>query len=379
MKKLLKNPGFQAFAASIICIILGLLVGYIVLLFINPEGAAESILNVIKNFFTWKRPNQQLKQFGNTLSKTMPLLMCSLSILFAYKVGLFNIGTAGQYVAGACASLYAALAWGWGWLPCVLFAMLAGALLGSIVGVLKSYCNVNEVISGIMLNWISLYLTNTILSSVKEVASPYTKYITEVNPSALLPNAGLDKLFNKNQYITIAVPLALLIAIAVSIILNKTKLGYELKATGNNKNAAKYSGMAENRNIILTLVISGALAGLGAAMLYLTGYMRWECTQSSVPGMGFNGIAAAFLGGLSPIGAIFSSFFIQHITDGGQYVNTNFYSSQISDLISSVIIYLCGFVLFIKITMNNMIRKSEEKKAAKLKAAEAKAGEGGDK
>ena len=374
MKKLLKNPGFQAFAASIICIILGLLVGYIVLLFINPEGAAESILNVIKNFFTWKRPNQQLKQFGNTLSKTMPLLMCSLSILFAYKVGLFNIGTAGQYVAGACASLYAALAWGWGWLPCVLFAMLAGALLGSIVGVLKSYCNVNEVISGIMLNWISLYLTNTILSSVKEVASPYTKYITDVNPSALLPNAGLDKLFNKNQYITIAVPLALLIAIAVSVILNKTKLGYELKATGNNKNAAKYSGMAENRNIILTLVISGALAGLGAAMLYLTGYMRWECTQSSVPGMGFNGIAAAFLGGLSPIGAIFSSFFIQHITDGGQYVNTNFYSSQISDLISSVIIYLCGFVLFIKITMNNIIRKSEEKKARALKASE-----GGDK
>ena len=379
MKKLLKNPGFQAFAASIICIILGLLVGYIVLLFINPEGAAESILNVIKNFFTLKRPNQQLKQFGNTLSKTMPLLMCSLSILFAYKVGLFNIGTAGQYVAGACASLYAALAWGWGWLPCMIFAMVAGALLGSIVGVLKSYCNVNEVISGIMLNWISLYLTNTILSSVKEVASPYTKYITEVNPSAILPTAGLDKLFNKNQYITIAVPLALLIAIAVSIVLNKTKLGYELKATGNNKNAAKYSGMAENRNIILTLVISGALAGLGASMLYLTGYMRWECTQSSVPGMGFNGIAAAFLGGLSPIGAIFSSFFIQHITDGGQYVNTNFYSSQISDLISSVIIYLCGFVLFIKITMNNIIRKSEEKKAAILKAAEAKAGKGGDK
>ena len=378
MKKVLKNPGFQAFAASIICIILGLLIGYIVLLFINPEGAAESILNVIKNFFTWKRANQQLKQFGNTLSKTMPLLMCSLSILFAYKVGLFNIGTAGQYVAGACASLYAALAWGWGWLPCMLFAMFAGAVLGAIVGLLKAYCNVNEVISGIMLNWISLYLTNTILTTVKEVASPYTKYITDVNPSALLPNAGLDKLFNKNQYITIAVPLALLIAIAVSIILNKTKLGYELKATGNNKNAAKYSGMAENRNIILTLVISGALAGLGAAMLYLTGYMRWECTQSSVPGMGFNGIAAAFLGGLSPIGAIFSSFFIQHITDGGQYVNTNFYSSQISDLISSVIIYLCGFVLFIKITMNKMIARSEEKKAERLKTAEAKAGEGGD-
>ncbi|MBQ6364841.1 MAG: ABC transporter permease [Oscillospiraceae bacterium] len=375
MKKALKNPGVQAFVASVICIILGLLIGYIVLLFINPEGAAESIINVIKNFFTWSRANKKLQQFGNTLSKTMPLLMCSLSILFAYKVGLFNIGAAGQYVAGSCACLYAALAWGWGWLPCMIFAIVAGAVLGAVVGMLKSYCNVNEVISGIMLNWISLYLTNTLLTKVKEVASPYTMYIKDVNPSALLPNAGLDKLFNGNKYITIAVPLALFIAIAVSIILNRTKLGYELKATGSNKNAAKYAGMAEKRNIVLTLVIAGGLAGLGAAMLYLTGYMRWECTQSSVPGMGFNGIAAAFLGGLNPIGAIFASFFIQHITDGGQYVNTNFYSSQISDLISSVIIYLCGFVLFIKLTMTGMINRSEEKKLQKIKAASS---EGGD-
>ena len=376
MKKVLKNPGVQAFVASIICIILGLLIGYIVLLFINPEGAAESIINVIKNFLTWNRANKKLQQFGNTLAKTMPLLMCSLSILFAYKVGLFNIGAAGQYVAGSCACLYAALAWGWGWLPCMIFALAAGAVLGAIVGFLKSRCNVNEVISGIMLNWISLYLANTILTKVKETASPYTMYIKDVNPSALLPNAGLDKFFNNNQYITIAVPLALIIAIAVYILLGKTKLGYELKATGSNKNAAKYAGMAENRNIILTLIISGALAGLGASMLYLTGYMRWECTQSSVPGMGFNGIAAAFLGGLNPIGAIFSSFFIQHITDGGQYVNTNFYSSQISDLISSVIIYLCGFVLFIKLTMNKMIARSEEKKARAIKSA---ASQGGDK
>ncbi len=376
MKKVLKNPGVQAFVASIICIILGLLIGYIVLLFINPEGAAESIINVIKNFLTWNRANKKLQQFGNTLAKTMPLLMCSLSILFAYKVGLFNIGAAGQYVAGSCACLYAALAWGWGWLPCMIFALAAGAVLGAIVGFLKSRCNVNEVISGIMLNWISLYLANTILTKVKETASPYTMYLKDVNPSALLPNAGLDKFFNNNQYITIAVPLALIIAIAVYILLSKTKLGYELKATGSNKNAAKYAGMAENRNIILTLIISGALAGLGASMLYLTGYMRWECTQSSVPGMGFNGIAAAFLGGLNPIGAIFSSFFIQHITDGGQYVNTNFYSSQISDLISSVIIYLCGFVLFIKLTMNKMIARSEEKKARAIKSA---ASQGGDK
>jgi len=373
MKKFFKNPAVQALTASIICILLGLLVGYIVLLIINPEGASESMIAIIKNFLTAKKAARKMKLLGNTLAKTMPLIMCSLSILFAYKVGLFNIGAAGQYVVGACASLYAALAWQWGWVACVVLAMVCGALYGAIVGVLKSYCNVNEVISGIMLNWIALYSTNTILTTVKESTSPYTMYLDKNSPGSLLPTLGLDKFFG-SDYVTIAVPIAIIIAIAVQIILNKTKFGYELRATGNNKNAAKYAGMAENRNIIVTLAISGSLAALGAAMLYLSGYMRWECTQSSVPGMGFNGIAAAFLGGLNPIGAIFSSFFIQHITDGGVYVNTNYYCSQISDLISSVIIYLCGFVLFIKLQMNSIITKREEK-LSKLAISK----EGGDK
>ncbi len=363
MRKALRNESVQSFVSAILCIVLGLLIGYIVLLIINPSGAGESILNIIKNFFTWSRPASRLKQLGNTLAKSMPLILCSLSILFSYKVGLFNIGTAGQYVAGACASLYAALAWGWGWFPCMIFAIVAGALLGGIIGLLKAYCNVNEVISGIMLNWIALYSTNTILTSVKEVTSPYTLYLDKTNPGALLPTLGLDGWFNGNDKVTIAVPLTILMAVAVWIVLSKTKLGYELKATGNNKNAAKYAGMAQNRNIIVTLMISGALAGLGASLLYQTGYMRWECTQSSVPSMGFNGIAAAFLGGLHPIGAIFSSLFIQHITDGGQYVNTNFYSAQISDVISSVIIYLCGFVLFIKLTLKRIIAKTDKKEA----------------
>ena len=365
MRKIMKNEAVQAFLASILCILAGILIGYIVLLMINPAGAGESILNIIKNFFTWSRPQSQIKQLGNTLAKTMPLIMCSLSILFSYKVGLFNIGTAGQYVAGACASLYAALAWGWGWLPCMLLAMICGSLLGAVTGLLKAYCNVNEVISGIMLNWISLYTANTILTQVKETASPYTLYLNKENPGSMLPTLGLEKLFNNNTNVTLAVPLAIIAAVAVWIILSKTRFGYELKATGNNRNAAKYAGMAQNRNIILTLMISGALAGLGASLLYQTGYMRWECTQSSVPAMGFNGIAAAFLGGLHPLGAVFSSFFIQHITDGGQYVNTNFYSSQISDVISSVIIYLCGFVLFIKLILRRALKRHDEKKEAK--------------
>ena len=223
------------------------------------------------------------RYLGNTLVKTAPLLMCSLSILFAYKVGLFNIGAAGQYCIGVALSLYAALAWGWSWLPCMLLAMLGGALLGAISGLLKSYCNVNEVISGIMLNWIVLYLTNMLLTQVKEDTSPYTFVLSHKNASAILPSLGLGSLFNGNQYVGLALPLSIVIAILVWVVLEKTRIGYELRATGNNKNAAKYCGMAEKRNIIMTLAISGMLAGLGAAMLYLTGYEQWQCSTSSVP------------------------------------------------------------------------------------------------
>ena len=380
-KNLLKRDGVQSLIASLLCVVLGLLIGYIVLLIINPAGAGEAISTVIKNFLTYKKPETQMKYFGNTLVRTAPLLMCSLSILFAYKAGLFNIGAAGQYCAGAGMALYAALAWHMPWWLCMIMAMLGGALLGVISGLLKSYCNVNEVISGIMLNWIVLYLTNMLLTTVKEAASPYTIVLANNNPSAVLPSLGLGALFNKNQYVGLAIPLSIVMAILIWIVLDKTRFGYELKATGFNRNAAKYCGMAEKRNVILSLVISGALAGMGAALLYLTGYEQWQCSTSSVPAMGFNGIAAAFLGGLNPLGTVLASFFIQHITAGGAYVDKSLYCAQISDLISSIIIYLCGFVLFMKYVMNSSIAKREEKAALKAKAAaeqDAANGKGGD-
>ena len=383
-KNLLKNNGVQSLLASLACVVLGLLIGYIVLLFINPNGAGEAIAAVMKNFLNYSKSATQAKYLGNTLVKTAPLLLCALSILFSYKVGLFNIGAAGQYCAGVALSLYAALAWGWGWLPCMLLAMLGGMVLGAVSGLLKSYCNVNEVISGIMLNWIVLYLTNMLLTNVKEETSPYTFVLAHKNPSAVLPTLGLGSLLNNNQYVGLALPLSILAAVLVWVVLEKTRFGYELRATGNNKNAAKYCGMAEKRNIILTLVISGALAGMGAAMLYLTGYEQWQCSTSSVPGMGFNGIAAAFLGGLNPFGTILASFFIQHITAGGAYVDKTMYCAQISDLISALIIYLCGFVLFMKYAMNSAISKREEKAALKEREqsetppADVNTGKGGD-
>ena len=367
MKKnnLLRNSGVQSMLASLMCILVGLLVGYIALLIINAEGAWEAICNIVKNFLYYPKPVQQLKYLGNTLVKTAPLLMCALSVLFANKAGLFNIGAAGQYVVGAGACLYMALGLKLPWWICLLGAIAAGALLGALSGFLKTKFNVNEVISCIMFNWISLYCVNMLLTNVKESTSPYTEHVSKINPAALLPSLGLGKFFSKNQYVTIAIPLAILVAVAIWVLLEKTKLGYELKATGNNKNAAKYAGMKENRNIILTMAIAGGLAGMAAAMLYLSGYEQWSCSQASVPGMGFNGIAAAFLGGLHPVGSVFSSFFIQHITAGGAYVDKTLYCAQVSDFISSLIIYLCGFVLFMKTAMNKGLDKADEKRKAK--------------
>mgnify|MGYP002522197988 CR=1 FL=1 len=382
-KSFLKNPSVQAIMTSLICIVLGLLIGYIVLLMINPSGAGEAIKTILINFLSRSSSAAQMKALGNTLAKTAPLLMCALSICFCYKVGLFNIGAAGQYEAGACFGLYAALAWHMPWVVCLLIAGIAGAVVGAISGVLKAYRNVNEVISGIMLNWIMLYLTNTMLSKVKDPASPSTLKLSSANGKALIPNAGLNAMFSNNKTVTLAIPLAILFAILIWIILSKTKFGYELKATGYNKDAAMYAGMKEKQNIIVTLAIGGALAGIGAAFLFLTGYQEWSTTQTSVPGMGFNGIAATFLGGLHPIGTIFASFFIQSITDGGALINKSVYPSQISDLISAIIIYLCGFVLFFKFALNNWIRKRESKEISKVDGtvidnAAAKT-EGGDK
>lgn len=371
-KNVLSNGAIQTLIASLLCIVLGLLVGYIVLFIINPQGAGKAITAILENFLYFPRPEVALEYFGSTLAKTAPLLMCTLSVLFAYKVGLFNIGASGQYAVGAGFALYFAIHYNAPWWVCLLLAMVGGAVFGAVAGALKAYLNVNEVIACIMLNWISLYAVNTVLTEVKESSTTYTLPLRTNNPKGVIPHLGLQHLFSDNRYVTIAIPLSVICAILVWIVLDKTKLGYELKATGLSVNAAKYAGMKEKKNIILTMAIAGALAGLGAGFLYLSGIEQWSCAQTAVPNMGFNGIAAAFLGGLHPIGVIFSSFFIQHITSGGAYVDKMVYCSQISDLIAAIIIYFCGFVLFFKHCMNQRIQKSADKK---IREAKQKGGE----
>ena len=360
----LAGEGFLTFAASVFCILIGLLVGYLVLLIIDPAVAGPAMRAILQNFLYFPRPAVALEYFGSTLAKSAPLLMCTLSVLFAYKAGLFNIGASGQYTIGAGLALFLGIHFQLPWYVCMLVAMLGGGLLGALAGAMKAYRNVNEVIACIMLNWISLYAVNMLLAEVKDPGSTYTLALRTNAPGALIPGWGLQQLFSGNRYVTIAIPLSMLFALLVWIILEKTKLGYELKATGLNRNAASYAGMREKRNMILTMFLSGCLAGLGAAFLYLCGIEQWSCAAGSVPAMGFNGIAAAFLGGLSPIGSLLSAYLIQHITSGGAYVDKMVYCAQISDLISAIIIYCCGFVLFFKYAMKRYSGKKAEKALA---------------
>ena len=365
---ILRIPAVQTVIASLLCVLAGLLIGFIVLLLINPGGATEAMGTIISNFMSFKKATKQISNFGNTLVKTVPLLMCSLSVLFSYKVGLFNIGAAGQYVAGIGVGLFFAHGLNAPWWICMIMAMLAGAALGAISGLLKATRNVNEVISGIMLNWICLYLVNMLLAPYMDIKMNETFALKVTHPAAVIPESPLfGSLLNGHKYTTIAVELAILIAVGIWILMTKTKLGYELRATGLNKYAARYSGMRDGFNIILTMAISGGLAGLGASMFYLTDMIKWPMAVTSVPAMGFNGIAAAFLGGLHPLGAIFSSFFIQHITDGGSFME-KIYPSEIAGFISAIIIYMCAFVLLIK----QQLGKARMRRVTEKKGGEAK-------
>ena len=350
----IKRPGVQTLLASVLCALLGIVLGFIILWFMNAEHAGEGMAAILTNFFKYRVASSKtlMKYMGSFLVNSVPVILCAEAILFAYKAGLFNIGAAGQYTVGIIASLYTSLALGWNWFFCLLAAIVAGGVWGLIAGIFKAYFNVNEVIAGIMLNWIGLYICNIILGgeACMNQSKSETYEISELNPSGVLPGFMQD-FFGGNQYMTIAIPITIIVAIVILVVLNKTTFGYELKATGHNKDAAKYAGMNAKRNIMLTLLISGAIAGMVAGLLYLTGIQHYKIA-SSVPGMGFTGIAVAFLGGLNPIGTIFAGLFVEYITLGGQYLNTNYYNPQVADLMIAIIIYLCGFVLFFKTILN---------------------------
>ena len=335
--------------AALLCILIGLLVGLLVLLIINPEHAwADGFMRIIQGGF-YDYPYG----VGRTLVNGAPLIMTGLSVAFAFKTGLFNIGAAGQYTLGAFGALYCALILHLPWYLCLLASAVFGAVWGAIPGVFKAYLNINEVITSIMFNWIGLYMVNEIVyargtGAMYDVKSTRTWKLVDASPESVIPSAGLSELFHTPST-TIAIFLAIAAAVLIWVILEKTTFGYELKAVGLNKNAARYAGINEKKNIILSMTIAGALAGFGAGLLYLSGGAEWNpLNTTTLPAMGFNGIATALLAASHPIGTIFSSAFISHITVGGSFLPTRYFPAEIADLISGIIIYLCAFAMLFR-------------------------------
>ena len=368
------TSGIVSLLASFVCIFIGLVVGFIALLVLGAittaqDGNAMSFGELLKTAWEqgfkpilaggfYSKANAMGMGVRMEILQAAPLIMTGLSVAFAFKTGLFNIGAAGQYTVGAFFALYCAIILKMPWWACLLASAIGGAIWGAIPGFFKAFLNVNEVITAIMFNWIGLYAVNTMIyqgghGPMYNLKTTKTFTLKESAPQALMPSfnvkIGGENYFGKLFTPTIGIFLAIAVAVVIWFIINKTTFGYELKACGHNKNAAKYAGINEKRNIVLSMTIAGALAGLGAGLFYLSGSKEWEPLVSTMlPAAGFNGISVALLASSNPIGCIFSAIFISHITVGGGFMYAKLFPSEVADIISGVVIYLCAFSLLFK-------------------------------
>ncbi len=371
---LLNSNGAKSLYASILSIIIGLLAGAILIIVVgltNKDITFKSSLDAIKLVFfglfsTGRDLSGELTfgfnsvNFGNLLFRATPVIMTGLSVCVAFKTGLFNIGAPGQYLIGTAATLFFALTLPTEtlssavvWIIAFLFGSLFGGLWGAIPGYLKAKFNINEVLSCIMTNWIAANLVTAFFENSSLKNSPdsgKTGYIMPtIKNGVATAKLGLDKIFHGSQ-INAGILVAVVICIVIYFIMNKTILGYELQACGSNKFAAKYAGIKDKRNIVLSMAIAGSLSGAGAALYYLSGNTEffWS-TYQALPSEGFNGIPIALLASNNPIAVIFTGCFMSMLNITGQELkNLTTYNEHISDIIIAVIVYLSSFSLLIK-------------------------------
>ena len=398
--------------ASLISIVIGMVVGGIIILIVGLgnsnlglSGALEGIRLVFGGLFSTGRNAAGQLTFGfnptsvgNMLFRATPLILTGLSVAVAFKTGLFNIGAPGQYLMRTAVSLMLALGipsetvptW-LIWVIAFVGGSLAGALWGCIPGLVKAFLNINEVLACIMTNWIAANLVTWIFDGsdfrnlVENTKSGYI-YKTTYN-GVQTAKLGLDKLFPNSQ-VNGGIIIAIVIAILIYILMNKTTLGYELKACGANRHAARYAGIADKRNIVLSMAIAGALSGAAASLYYLSGNTEffWS-TYQTLPATGFNGIPVALLAASNPIAVIFTGCFMSMLDIVGlQMTNLTAYNEYITDVIIAVIVYLSAFSLVIKMLLNgrkkHKIPAEEEPKTAAADplpdkgTAEGKGGDG---
>ncbi len=382
MKEKLTNlyakNGTKKVLASLLSIFVGLLVGGLVVIIvglsedkITSGGMWDGVRLIFAGILSTGRDAAgaltwgfNAQNVGNMLFRATPLIMTGLSVAVAFRTGLFNIGAPGQYLMGTLVSLCVAL----GipsetvpaaviWLLAFLGGMLAGALWGAIPGLLKALLNINEVLACIMTNWIAANFVTWMfdISNFKNMAeSTKSGYIYKTTFNGVAtPKLGLDKLFPGSQ-VNAGILVSILLAVVVYIVMEKTVFGYELKACGANRHAARYAGIPDKRNIVLSMAIAGALSGAGAALYWLSGNTEFYwTTYQSLPDVGFNGIPVALLAVNHPIAVIFTGIFMAMLDIVGlQLTNLTAYNEYITDVIISVIVYLSAFSLVIQMMLS---------------------------
>ena len=413
MSKFLKSDGARTVMASLLSILIGLAAGSIIILLVGlstPDLSMKSIWEGIRLAFfglfsTGRNAVGGLSfgfnptSIGNLLFRATPLIMTGLSVALAYKTGLFNIGAPGQYLMGTMATLFIALslpsssangtfaelmgttgagtpAW-LVWLLAFLGGMIAGAIWGAIPGMLKALLNINEVLACIMTNWIAANLVtwafdSSMLKNAIENSKLGYIYKTSFN-GVETAKLGLDKLFPGSQ-VNAGILIAIGFAVLVYILMNKTTLGYELTACGANRFSARYAGIKDKRNIVLSMALAGGLAGIGGSLYYLAGNTEffWS-TYQSLPAVGFNGIPVALLAANNPIAVIFSGAFLSMLDICGQQLTAlTGYNEYITDVIIAVIVYLSAFSLLMKTLLGGRAKKDAPANDAPVKTEAGK-------
>lgn len=360
MNKGKKKINLEGPLSSVFAIIIGLIVGFIVLLICNPQQALPGFATILTGAFT-----HGLKGVGQVFYYATPIILTGLSVGFAFKTGLFNIGASGQFILGAFGAVYIGIVWkslgSVHWIVALLGSAVMGALWGAVPGILKAYFNVNEVISSIMMNYIGMYLVNWMVKGNKVLFNTLRNESNNVAVTAEIPKMGMDKIFPGSS-VNGGIIIAILVVILIYIVLNKTTFGYELRAVGMNRDASRYAGINEKKSIVMSMVIAGAIAGLAGGLLYLAGTGKHLEVVDVLADEGFTGISVALLGLSHPIGILFAGLFVAYLTAGGFYLQLFEFSTEIIDIIIAVIIYFGAFALMVK---NILARFGKDKKGGK--------------
>ena len=340
--------------SSVVAILTGLLIGLVILLIANPSNALSGFSWILTGALS------SPQDMGNIFYYATPIILTGLSVAFAFKTSLFNIGASSQFILGAYGAVLVGVKLtslgSVHWIAALIVSALFGAIWALIPGLLKAYRNVNEVISSIMFNYIGMYLVNYLVRET--VYHQLTNRSLPVAQTANLPTLGLDRLFPGSK-ISAGILIAFAVGVLLYIVLNKTVFGYELKACGYNRHASRYAGINEKKCIVLSMVIAGALAGLGGGLLYLAGTGKYIYVQDILAPEGFAGISVALLGMSHPIGVLFAGLFIGYITVGGSYMQLSGFKPEIIDIITAAIIYFAAFSLLFRSMLERLRFKKE--------------------